>query len=314
MGVGGDLRGDAAMNQSILQILKDAIGAWLQEQGGIAGPFIDYTKENTPCVGLFPTGEQRIGADWAGKERWSYDFTIQLVQDAFEEQQRLDSEALAESFSRWAQKISMEGLELGECGSFESLWAGNGHLLYPAQDGQSFVYEWTGKLCYRRQAAQKQARPRWLFGFGPGEERSWLECAQGICRMTRQEMQADGFLFDFFGRPFPADALRQTDRQIDFSGWVCAEDPFQQAALRMREPQQVSWVYYTGPAPAQGAPARGGECLLCAWEKTAQGPEEPPEIQIRIFLLSETKGHFWQEENETGFFLPDYPVGEGGRI
>ena len=61
---------------SIIKRLQAALAAC----PSIGGPvLVDYIRESEPCIGLFPAGEKRLFADWAGSERWQYAFTIQLT-------------------------------------------------------------------------------------------------------------------------------------------------------------------------------------------------------------------------------------------
>ena len=63
------------MNDSILERLKTLIAACPHLEK--AKVYTDFVREDEICCGIFPVGEKRLSADWAGNERWQYDFTIQ---------------------------------------------------------------------------------------------------------------------------------------------------------------------------------------------------------------------------------------------
>ena len=87
------------MNDSILERLKTLIAACPHLEK--AKVYTDFVREDEICCGIFPVGEKRLSADWAGNERWQYDFTIQMVGFAFQERERMENAATAERFSRW---------------------------------------------------------------------------------------------------------------------------------------------------------------------------------------------------------------------
>ncbi len=71
---------------------------------------------------------------------------------------------------------------------------GQGHLLYPAQDGNTFVYEMAGRLIYRRKKTDVTPRQGWFFAFDPAEERIWLECTAGIEQIEEKPTENTWFL------------------------------------------------------------------------------------------------------------------------
>ncbi|MDD3193909.1 MAG: hypothetical protein PHE47_08745 [Oscillospiraceae bacterium] len=290
------------MNNSILEKLQAALTAcpFLKE-----GMLIDYTQEAKPCFGIFPTGEKQLSADWAGAERWEYDFTIQMTAYALQERERLENEIFAERFSRWAGEVCAVGLDLGDCGQFESLWAGQGHLLHPAQDGQTFVYELTGGLIYRRNRAGDPVRQRWCFGFGGAKERVWLECAVGIDRSEEREPAEGSWFYDLTGQKRGCEPA--FTQEMVFSGQFCPEDLFQQKALQQNLTEEILWVRYEGTAEAQQVPALGGRCLMRGQTKILAAPQQPSTIQISVRFLSEEAGFFWRDAQENGSFLPEHP-------
>ena len=102
------------MSDPILEKLKKAIAACPDLSGKMAGVFTNYIQEDEPCCGIFPAGEKRLSVDWAGNERWQYDFTIQMAGFAFQETERMENEITAECLSRWLSENGAEILILGE--------------------------------------------------------------------------------------------------------------------------------------------------------------------------------------------------------
>ena len=182
------------MSDSILEGLKTVIADCPDLAGEAEEVFTDYIREEEPCYGVFPAGEKKLSADWAGNERWQYDFTIQMVGFAFQERERMHNEIAAERFSRWISESGAKKLALGNGELLESLWVGQGHLLYPAQDGNTFVYEMAGRLIYRRKKTDVTPRQGWFFAFDPAEERIWLECTAGIEQIEEKPTENTWFL------------------------------------------------------------------------------------------------------------------------
>lgn len=175
------------MNDSILERLKTLIAACPHLEK--AKVYTDFVREDEICCGIFPVGEKRLSTDWAGNERWQYDFTIQMVGFAFQERERMENAATAERFSRWMSENGAKKWIPAERERMESLWTGQGHLLYPAQDGQTFVYEMAGRLIYWRKRTDAVPQRHWFFAFESIEERSWLECAEGIVKIEEKGME-----------------------------------------------------------------------------------------------------------------------------
>ena len=103
------------MNDSILERLKTLIAACPHLEK--AKVYTDFVREDEICCGIFPVGEKRLSADWAGNERWQYDFTIQMAGFAFQERERMENAATAERFSRWMSGKRREKMDSGRAGA-----------------------------------------------------------------------------------------------------------------------------------------------------------------------------------------------------
>ena len=143
----------------------------------------------------------------------------------------MENAATAERFSRWMSENGAKKWIPAERERMESLWTGQGHLLYPAQDGQTFVYEMAGRLIYWRKRTDAVPQRHWFFAFESIEERSWLECAEGIVKIEEKGMENTWF-FDLSGRKRGTETAAG---EIVFTGWLCPQDPFQNRALRQDE-------------------------------------------------------------------------------
>lgn len=283
---------------SIIKRLQAALAAC----PSIGGPvLVDYIRESEPCIGLFPAGEKRLFADWAGSERWQYAFTIQLTGYGLQERERVANEAFAECLSHWAAGLTKNALDLGALGSFEGLWIGEGRLLYPAQDGQTFIYALEGRLLYQRSRPDNQVRSRWFFGFGPADARIWTECAAGIGRLQR-EAARQRWLYDFDGQRQGREAEAGLLR---FSGRLCPADPFQQRALGQQAGEEVLWVLAVCGPTAEALPAKGGLCTIWAQTSWDADPQSDSTAAFGVQLLTEQAGLFWLDESKNGSFLPD---------
>ncbi len=293
---------------SILQGLKAAIAAspCISESG--VPVFVDYTRESEPCCGIFPAGEKKLFTDLAGGERCQYDFTIQMTGYGFQEKERIENERFAERFSRWSTSLKEGEIDLGEQRWFKSLWTGRGHLLYPAQDGQTFIYALEGSLVYQRKPADIQVRERWLFGFGSARERIWAECAAGIGQ-TQEEKAQSRWFYDFNGQKKKEE---HGLGMIHFTGCFCPEDLFQQKVIGQNPEEEVLWVRCFCGTTAQESLAKGGVCTLHAQRRFASDPQTMDTIQIQMQLLTEQKGSFWWNGEGKGTFLPDRFDYQGG--
>ena len=289
------------MSDPILEKLKKAIAACPDLSGKMAGVFTNYIQEDEPCCGIFPAGEKRLSVDWAGNERWQYDFTIQMAGFAFQETERMENEITAECLSRWLSENGAEILILGEREHLESIWSGQGRLLYPAQDGQTFVYEMPGQLVYWRKGAKTVPRQRWLFAFGPAEEAVWLECAAGMENIEEKAGKSSYFL-DWEGR---TKRVESAFGAVVFSGQLFPEDPFQKNALLQNPEQKVRWVCCSGKEAEESFPAVGGFCSLQV--ERVFGAEEQGRSGIRIQMqpLSREKGCFYEDTAGNRFFLAE---------
>ena len=291
------------MSDSILEGLKTVIADCPDLAGEAEEVFTDYIREEEPCYGVFPAGEKKLSADWAGNERWQYDFTIQMVGFAFQERERMHNEIAAERFSRWISESGAKKLALGNGELLESLWVGQGHLLYPAQDGNTFVYEMAGRLIYRRKKTDVTPRQGWFFAFDPAEEKIWLECTAGIEQIEEKPTENTWF-FDLEGRKKGMEAAAGS---VVFSGWLCPEDPFQQKVLQQGTEQAVRWVCCSEGEIAAGLPAVGGLCSLQLQREFVSGEKGGPCIRIQMHPLTKEKGWFWRDAQGYGAFLPEKP-------
>ena len=182
------------MSDSILEGLKTVIADCPDLAGEAEEVFTDYIREEEPCYGVFPAGEKKLSADWAGNERWQYDFTIQMVGFAFQERERMHNEIAAERFSRWISESGAKKLALGNGELLESLWVGQGHLLYPAQDGNTFVYEMAGRLIYRRKRQMSHpVRDGFLRSTRQKREFGW-NARRGSSKSRKNRQKIPGFL------------------------------------------------------------------------------------------------------------------------
>lgn len=287
-------------SDAILKRLQAAIAACPYIDRSEAPIFTDYIRESEPCCGIFPEGEKRLFIDWAGNERRQYDFTIQVTGYGLQECERAENEAFAERISRWAAGLKKGAIDLGEQGRFESLWIGQGKLLYPTQDGQTFIYALQGRLTYQRKMPDEQPRIRWFFGFGPPGERVWAECAAGIGKVHTDKGRCQWF-YDFDGR-------RQKEKSdmgtVVFSGCLCPEDPFQQKAAGPLE-EEVLWVRVVCGRAARSLPAEGGTCTILTEGILEADAQKAGEISIQVQFLTSQKGFFWLDEEGNGAFLPE---------
>lgn len=238
----------------------------------------------------FSGGEKRLSADWAGNERWQYDFTIQMAGFAFQERERMENAATAERFSRWMSENGAKKWIPAERERMESLWTGQGHLLYPARDGQTFVYEMAGRLIYWRKRTDAVPQRHWFFAFESIEERSWLECAEGIVKIEEKGME-NTWLFDLSGRKRGTETAAG---EIVFTGWLCPQDPFQNRALRQDAQQAVQWVCCSEESEAADAGAEGGLCYLQV-QRIFETEDDSSKIRIRMQPLTREKGTFYQD-------------------
>ncbi len=292
------------MENSIIQRLRQKIGQCPYLDGLSQGVWVDYTNEKAPNYGVFPGGETFLEADLKGNERWEYAFSLQIVGYSGEESERENNEAFSEKFSRWAGEITAQGMDLGDCGTFESLWAGQGSFLYPAQDGQTFVYQILGRLRYWRTGQDRETiRRRWLFAFGSQENPCWTEIGEGICSAVEQIQGQGDTLYDFSGKGYGGDNAIST-RQTEFIGWLRSADPFQKEALARGREEEVQWAMYVGKSQVQDVPAWMGNCALYT-EQTFSGQETEGKIRIRMEEKSRQNGSFWREENAVYLFSSD---------
>ncbi len=288
------------MNDSILERLKTLIAACPHLEK--AKVYTDFVREDEICCGIFPVGEKRLSTDWAGNERWQYDFTIQMVGFAFQERERMENAATAERFSRWMGENGAKKWIPAERERMESLWTGQGHLLYPAQDGQTFVYEMAGRLIYWRKRTDAVPQRHWFFAFESIEERSWLECAEGIVKIEEKGMENTWF-FDLPGRKRGTETAAG---EIVFTGWLCPQDPFQNRALRQDAQQAVQWVCCSEESEAADAGAEGGLCYLQV-QRIFETEDDSSKIRIRMQPLTREKGSFYQDTAGNRGFLPEKP-------
>jgi hypothetical protein len=266
----------------------------------IGGPvLVDYIREAEPCIGLFPAGEERLSADWAGNERWRYDFSIQRTGYGLQERERVENEAFAEQLSRWSAGLKGDAIDLGSLGRFESLWIGKGRLLYPAQDGQTFIYALEGRLFYQRSRPDEEIRARWFFGFGPPQQRIWTECAAGIGRIQNEPAPRRWF-YDFDGQKKKVEPGAGAMR---FFGRFCPEDPFQERALG-QQAEKVLWVLAVCGRTAEALPAKGGICAISAQRSIEADPQAGQDVSFEVRFLTGQEGVFWMDERKNGSFLP----------
>lgn len=223
------------MNDSILERLKTLIAACPHLEK--AKVYTDFVREDEICCGIFPVGEKRLSADWAGNERWQYDFTIQMARICLSGAGTDGKCSHCGTVQPVDERKRREKWIPAEWERMESLWTGQGHLLYPAQDGQTFVYEMAGRLIYWRKRTDAVPQRHWFFAFESIEERSWLECAEGIVKIEEKGME-NTWLFDLSGRKRGTEIAAG---EIVFTGWLCPQDPFQNRALRQDAQQAVQW-------------------------------------------------------------------------
>lgn len=285
---------------SILKRVQAALAACPCAEA-FGGPvLVDYIRESEPCIGLFPEGEERLFADWAGNERRRYDFSIQMTGYGLQERERAENEAFAERLSRWSAGLKRDAIDLGDLGRFESLWTGKGRLLYPAQDGQTFIYALEGRLFYQRSCPDEEVRARWFFGFGPPQQRVWTECAAGIGRLQDEPAQRR-WLYDFDGQRRIGEAAAGAMRLF---GRFCPEDPFQKRALGQQAQEEVLWVFAVCGPTAQSLPARGGTCAISAQKSIEADSQGDREVSFEVRFLTGQEGFFWLDERKNGSFLP----------
>ena len=159
-----------------------------------------------------------------------------------------------------------------------------------------------GRLIYWRKRTDAVPQRHWFFAFESIEERSWLECAEGIVKIEEKGME-NTWLFDLSGRKRGTEIAAG---EIVFTGWLCPQDPFQNRALRQDAQQAVQWVCCSEESEAADAGAEGGLCYLQV-QRIFETEDDSSKIRIRMQPLTREKGTFYQDTAGNRGFLPEKP-------
>ena len=302
LGVGGSLKGGGkSLNDSILERLKTLIAACPHLEK--AKVYTDFVREDEICCGIFPVGEKRLSTDWAGNERWQYDFTIQMVGFAFQERERMENAATAERFSRWDERKRREKMDSGRAGADGKPLdrAGTSALSGNRMDRPLYM-RWRDGSSTGAKRTDAVPQRHWFFAFESIEERSWLECAEGIVKIEEKGMENTWF-FDLSGRKRGTETAAG---EIVFTGWLCPQDPFQNRALR----QDAHNRRYSGFAAAKRAKRQMPEPREAFAIYRCRGflrQKMIPRDRIRMQPLTREKDPFIRTRRGNRGFLPEKP-------